>query len=440
VLVSVAGRPFLHCLSVLKHIGLKRLLSASKIARNSRAIHRDTPSPHAYIVPDMSAPETLAGTAESKPAKPPSERLLSLDIYRGLAVAGMILVDNPGSDDLAYGPIKHADWNGWTWADFIFPSFLFLVGISMVYSFAARLRRGESREQILWHAFKRGAIGLFVNASPIIGLDLHTWRFEGVTQRIALCYFAAAILVLWSNRRGVFIAMCACLFGYWALLRFAPVPGFGVPGRDIPFMDPDRNLAAWLDRKLFMGHLFDKTRDPEGLLGSIPATATTLIGVLTGYWLRSDKSPGAKAIRMLWVGILSLVAGEVWNLWFPINKNLWTSSFVLFSGGFALVFLALLYWMLEIRKWRGAWTMPILVFGMNAIAGFVADSLVYGPGYSFTVKGPNGPVTWHDAAQAKLVSLGASAANASLVYSLGAVLFCWILLWFLWRKQIFLKT
>ncbi len=143
---------------------------------------------------------------------------------------------------------------------------------------------------------------------------------------------------------------------------------------------------------------------------------------------------------MLCVGILGLVAGEVWNLWFPINKNLWTSSFVLFSGGFALVFLALLYWMLEIKKWRGAWTMPILVFGMNAIAGFVADSFVYGPGYSFTVKGPNGPVMWHDAAQARLVSLGASPANASLIYSLGAVLFCWILLWFLWRKRIFLKV
>ncbi len=158
-------------------------------------------------------------------------------------------------------------------------------------------------------------------------------------------------------------------------------------------MDPDRNLAAWLDRKLFMGHLFDKTRDPEGLVSTIPAIATTLIGVLTGYWLRSEQKSKAESIRMLWVGSLGLGAGEVWNLWFPINKNLWTSSFVLFSGGFALVFLAFLYWVLEIKRWRGVWTMPIFVFGMNAIAGFVADSFVYGPGYSFTVKGPNGPVS-----------------------------------------------
>ena len=396
----------------------------------------------------MSATETLPVPTESPKvasAKPYPARLMCLDVFRGLAVAGMIIVDNPGSDDKAYWAIKHAEWNGWSPADFIFPSFLFLVGVSMVFSFSARLRRGETRPQILWHAFKRSliliAIGLFVNASPIIGLDLHTWRFEGVTQRIALCYFAAAILVLWSNRRVQLIALAACLLGYWAILRFVPVPGFGMPGRDIPFMDPDKSIVAWLDRKLFMGHLYDQTRDPEGIISTIGAIATTLIGVLTGWWLRSERSRGAIAIRMLLFGILGLVAGEVWNVWFPINKHLWTSSFVLFAGGFSLAFLAFLYWILEIKQWRGAWTMPILVFGMNAIAGFVADSFVYGPGYTFTVKGANGTVlNWHDAAQARLLSLGPSPANASLMYSAVAVLFCWVLLWFLWRKKIFLKV
>jgi predicted acyltransferase len=383
--------------------------------------------------------------AKSENAQPQAERLMSLDIFRGLMVAGMILVDNPGSDEKAYWAIKHAEWNGWTTADFIFPAFLFLVGVSIVFSFAARLRRGESRGQILLHAFKRSliliAVGLFVNASPIIGVDLHAWRLEGVTQRIAVCYFVAAILVLWSDFRGQLIAIAVCLVGYWALMRFAPVPGLGVPGRDIPFMDPDKNIAAWLDRKLFMGHLFDQTRDPEGIISTIPAIATTLIGVLTGYWLRSNRTRGTIAMRTLLFGILGLVAGEVWNVWFPINKYIWTSSFVLFTGGVSLVFLAFLYWMVEIKRWRGAWTMPILVFGMNAIAGFVADSLVYGPGYSFTVKGADGTaVAWHDAAQARLMSLGANAANASLLYSLGALLFCWVLLWILWRKKIFLKV
>jgi predicted acyltransferase len=377
--------------------------------------------------------------------KAPSERLVSIDVYRGLAVAGMILVDNPGNDDLAYWPIKHAQWNGWTPADFIFPSFLFLVGVSMVFSFAARRQRGESRRQILSHVFKRCliliAVGLFVNVSPIIGVDLHAWRIYGVTQRIALCYLIAAILVLWSNRRTQAVVLAACLLGYWAIMRFVPVPGYGMPGRGFPFLDPDRNLVAWLDRKLLMGRLYNGTRDPEGLLSTIPAIGTTLMGVLTGHWLRSEKSPRAKVFTMLCAGILGFAAGLIWNLWFPINKNLWTSSFVLLTGGFALAFLALLYWVLEIKNWRGAWTMPILVFGMNSIAGFIADSFVYGPGYTLTVMGPNGVVmNWHEAAQAWLLTFGLSAANASLIYSVAAVTFCWMLLWVLWRKRIFLKV
>jgi predicted acyltransferase len=161
----------------------------------------------------MSSISPLAETAKVSPDysdQRPSQRLTCLDIFRGLAVAGMIVVDNPGSDGGAYAPIKHAEWNGWTAADFIFPSFLFLVGISMVFSFSKRLQRGDSRKQIMLHVVWRSlsliAIGLFVNASPIVGLDLHTWRFEGVTQRIALCYLAAAVLELWSGRRGQIIA------------------------------------------------------------------------------------------------------------------------------------------------------------------------------------------------------------------------------------------
>lgn len=393
-------------------------------------------------------PSTIAGPASGFSILTQAEtstRLLCLDVYRGLMVAAMIVVDNPGNDDGAYWPIMHAKWNGWTPADFIFPSFLVLVGISIVYSFTARLERGETRKRILFHAFKRSliliAIGLLVNASPIIGLELHTWRFEGVTQRIGICYFFAAILELWGGRRGQISALAACLVGYWALLRFVPVPGAGFPARDIPFMDQMQNLPAWLDRKLFMGHLYDGTRDPEGILHTIPAIGTTLIGVLTGHWLKTGKRAAKLIGGMALIGVLGLLGGLLWNRWFPINKNLWTSSFVLFSGGFALLFLSLLYWITEVKGWRGRWTMPILVFGMNAIAGFVADSLVYGPGYSFTAKGPTGAtMNWHEAAQAYLEAAGLSTANASLVYSLGAVLFCWLLLWLLWRRKIFLKV
>jgi predicted acyltransferase len=369
---------------------------------------------------------------------------MCLDIFRGLAVAGMIVVDNPGDDANAYWPIRHAEWNGWTPADFIFPSFLFLAGVSIAFSFSARLRDGESPRHILLHAIKRSliliVIGLFVNGFPLFHLS--DFRFEGVLQRIAICYLACAILFLRSGWRGHLAAIIACLLGYWALVRFVPVPGFGMPGRDIPFLDPNRNIVAWVDRKLFMGHLFDGTRDPEGILSTIPAIATTLTGVLTGQWLRSSRGPRTKAFALLCVGLLCLAFGRIWDVWFPINKNLWTSSFVVFSGGFALVVLSLLYWVLEIRNWRGWWTLPILVFGMNPIAGFVADSFVYGPAYSLTTRGPDGSaVSWLQYANAHLLSLtAASPQNASLLYSLGAALFCWVLLWMLWRKRVFLKV
>jgi predicted acyltransferase len=394
----------------------------------------------------MATSQAVASASTPNFDSPSSTRLISLDIFRGLAVAGMIIVDNPGSDEKAYWAIRHAEWNGWSPADFIFPSFLFLVGVSMVFSFHARLQRGESRGAILLHAFKRSliliAIGLIVNGMPFVGIDWHAYRFEGVLQRIAVCYFAAAVLVLWTGRRGQWIALAACLLGYWAMLRFAPVPGYGVPGRDIPFMDPDRNLVAWLDRYFFAGHLYNGTRDPEGILSNIPALGTTLIGVLSGYWLCAQNRQAAVKVRgLLLAGVAGLVAGQVWNYSFPINKNLWTSSFVLFSGGFSLAFLAALYWIIEIKQWRGWWTIPALVLGMNAIGGFVDDSLVYGPGYGFTVKNAVGArVPWHEAAQSVLESTGLSAANASLVYSLAALLFCWFLLWLLWRRRIFLKV
>ena len=370
-------------------------------------------------------------------------RLQSLDIYRGAAVAGMILVDNPGSDELAYGPIKHTVWNGWTPADLIFPSFLFIVGVSLVFSISAHLARGESRRRIFLQAIKRSliliAIGLFINAFPIF--DIRTWRIEGVLQRIAVCYLIAVALFLWSNTRGLVIAACACLIGYWLLVRFVPVPGFGVPGRDVPFLDPDGNIVAWLDRTLFPGRLYDGTRDPEGLLSNIPAVATCLAGVLTGLWLRSERAARSKVIWMLTAGLIAIAAGQLIDFWFPINKKMWTSSFVIFTAGFAAVFLAILYWIVEIRRWRGWWTMPFLVFGMNAIAAYVADALVYGPAYSFHVAGSDGNlIAWQQFAYAQLTKLPLSAAAASLVYSIAAVVFCWFLLWLLYRRKVFLKV
>src|SRR5208282_4065412 len=219
------------------------------------------------------------------------------------------------------------------------------------------------------------AIGLLLNGS-LVKFDLTTWRVYGVLQRIAVVYVMCAILALWFGRRMWIAKVIGCLAGYWILMRYVPVPGFGVPTHDIPLLDPDRNLAAWLDRKLLMGHLYEGTRDPEGVLSTIPAIASSLLGVLTGEWLRSNRTPLSKALWMLMFGVMGLAAGKFFNIWFPINKKLWTSSFVLFTAGFALVLLALCYWALDVRKLRGRWTMPVLVFGMNAIGAYVFSEVL----------------------------------------------------------------
>jgi predicted acyltransferase len=380
-------------------------------------------------------------TTDARPAHERASRLLSVDVFRGMAVAGMLLVDYPGDEAAGYWPIRHAPWNGWTPADLIFPSFVFLMGISIVLSFSARLQRGETRGQIALHAAKRSlilfAIGVFLNGAP--EFHLATWRIEGVVQRIAICYLVAGILFLWTDTRGVMTAAAVCLLGYWALMRLVPVPGIGMPGRNIPFLVPDRNLNDWIDRALFSGRLYNQTRDPEGILSTIPAVATALAGVLAGVWVRSERSSRAKAVGMLAMGAAGMAVGAIWSQWFPINKNLWTSSFVVYTAGFALVFLSLLYWIIEIRGWRGRWTMPFLVFGMNAIVAYGFDELLWAPLYYGHARAADGSVlAWQQYLNGQF-SKFANPANASLLFAVVTVLFCWALMWPLYRRRIFVK-
>jgi predicted acyltransferase len=361
-----------------------------------------------------------------------------VDVFRGIAVAGMLLVDYPGDEAAAYWPIRHAQWNGWTAADLIFPSFVFLIGISVVMSFSTRFKRGETRQQIALHAAKRSvilfALGVFLNGAP--EFHLANWRIEGVVQRIAICYLLASVLFLWTDTRGLIIAAVICLLGYWALMRLVPVPGLGLPGRDIPVLAPDQNLVDWIDRALFNGRLYNTTRDPEGVLSTIPAIATAIAGVLTGQWLRSERSARAKAVGMVAAGAAGLAVGLIWDRWFPINKNVWTSSFVVFTAGFALIFLALLYWIIEIRGCRGRCTVPFLVFGMNAIIAFCFDELLWAPLYYGHAKATDGKmIPWQQYLNGQLLKI-ASPANASLIFAFGTVLSVWVLLWLLYRKRI----
>ena len=390
-------------------------------------------------------PQPASASVEAKvPVR--GERIQSLDFFRGLTIALMILVNNNGDFRNTYWPFLHSEWNGWTPTDLVFPFFVFIVGVSMVYSFRSRLARGDSRGAILKHALKRAvilfAIGVFiVNSFPDHYNPAHI-RIYGVLQRIAICYLVAAVFVLWTDVEGKIAAIAVCLIGYWILMRYVPVPGFGVPTRDIPLLDPNRNWVAWLDRKLLMGHLYEGVRDPEGLLSTMPAIGTVLFGVLTGELLRSKVSALAKTAWMLILGVIGLAAGEFFNMWFPINKKLWTSSYVLFTAGFALVVLALCYWVLDVRKLRGRWTMPVLVFGMNAIAAYtLSEMLAAGLGSWILKLNVGTEVSMQDVIYHRLFAFGGlSTPNTSLAYALAFVLVCWIVMWVLWRKKIFLKV
>jgi len=373
------------------------------------------------------------------PSPSAASRSMSLDLFRGATIAGMILVNNAGDEPNSYWPLKHAEWNGWTPTDLVFPFFLFIVGVAMAFSFSSRLKRGESRPKLLGHVLWRGLVlfvlGIFLNGFPN-QYHLSSWRVYGVLQRIAMCYVISAILALWADWRGWMLMIVGCLVGYWILMRFVPVPGFGVPTHNIALLDPDRNLVAWLDRKLLAGHLYEGTRDPEGVLSTIPALATSLLGLLTGQWLRSARSAKSKAVGMALFGLTGVVAGKILNLGFPINKKLWTSSYVVFTAGLALLCLALCYWIVDIQKWRGMWTKLFLVFGMNAIAAYVFAELI---SHLLDHIHAGGGMSWQEFIYGHVFVPLASPANASLLYALAYVLVCWAAMWVLYRKGIFLK-
>ena len=379
-------------------------------------------------------------TGEVRAAREPKtdSRLLSLDLFRGATIAAMILVNNPGDEASAYWPLRHAQWNGWTPTDLIFPFFLFIVGVAMAFSFPARLQRGATRSALFSHVLWRGlvlfALGMFLNGFPN-HYQLDHWRVYGVLQRIAVCYMLVSFLELWTTTRMQALVALGCLVGYWLMMRYVGVPGFGVPTRDIPLLDPDRNLVAWLDRKLLMGHLYEGTRDPEGLLSTIPALATCLAGLLTGKWLRAATTPRRRALGLASAGVILLILAKIMAVWFPINKKLWTSSFVVFTAGAALLLLTLFYWLADARQHLGPWTRPLVVFGRNAILAYFFAEVIAHLLYR---------VSWHAIPLQELIyshsfARLARAPNASLLYAVAFVVFCWAVLAAFYRKRVFIK-
>jgi predicted acyltransferase len=371
----------------------------------------------------------------------PINRLVSLDVLRGITIAFMILVNNGKA--YPYPALEHSVWNGWTPTDLVFPTFLFLVGITIVFSFESRLSKGSSKSSLLFHTFRRALIlfllGLVVNGFPYFPLG--TLRIYGVLQRIALCFLISSILYLLDRRpASKVVIVVIALLGYWILMRWVPVPGYGLPGRDIPLFDPTRNWAAYLDRHIFPGRLYNGVRDPEGLLSTVPAVGTTLLGMLTGMWLRSKRNPALKAWGMLVAGVLGISLGLLWGHWFPINKNIWTSSFVLFTAGCSLVALAICYWAVDIKNWKNGWTYVWLVFGTNAITAYVFSELFATTLSKIPMHIGAAKVSLSTYVFLKCFAGIPSPHLASLGYSISFVVACFIPNFFLYRKKIFLKV
>lgn len=387
-------------------------------------------------------------SATSKP-----ERLVSLDVFRGLIIAGMILVTDPGTYSRVYWPLLHKDWNGWTPTDMIFPSFLFIVGVAITLSFRSRTARGETRGKLTRHLLRRSAVliflGLILNGFPFF--DLHRLRIPGVLQRIALCYLCGGLLYLatgksLSTAKRVYViggVTAGLIAGYWAILKLVPVPGFGA-GR----LDSLGNLGAYIDRAVFTTrHMWPYgttpgvgvTYDPEGLLSTLGALVNLLVGILAGEWLRSKNSGTKKAAGFAVAGLILLAAGIALNPLLPINKRIWTSTFALFSCGFSLVTFAVCYWVVDLGRLRG-WAMPVLVLGTNAIFAYALSNIITPITDVVHVHTANEALTLHEWGYQTLFLPWLSPINASLAYAILIVLINIAIVYPLYRKRIFLRV
>jgi predicted acyltransferase len=423
-------------------------------------------------VPPPSAP-TVA-EAPPRPVVAPSppatrERLLALDVFRGLTIAGMLLVNDPGNWGHIYPPLRHAEWHGWTPTDLIFPFFLFIVGVTTHLSISARRARGDDDAAIRRQILRRGALiflfGLLLNwfpffqwgtiagnASPSF-LDriverLEHLRIMGVLQRIGLAYAAAAFLTLRTSLKQQIATVGALLVGYWLAMTLLPVPDTGVPGA-VAIHTKSGHLAAWLDRVVLdwrrygLGnHLWagSVTWDPEGLLSTVPAIGTAMLGIMAGRWIGQPRPLAERLNGLFAAGALGMMAGLMWNWAFPINKGIWTSSYVVFTAGMAGVALATIMWIVDVHGWRG-WTKFFVIYGMNPIVAFVGSGMLARLLYSILKVDYAGErVSVVEAIYRTFVSWGLEPVNASLAFALCFVVLWFGILWVLYRQKIFLKV
>jgi predicted acyltransferase len=434
-------------------------------------------------------------------------RLVSLDVLRGMTIAGMILVNNPGNWDTIYAPLDHAEWHGCTPTDWVFPFFLFMVGVAIPLALGRRKDEGQPMGMIYRKIVLRSliifGIGLFLGLFPgfyfrdkanpliyfhytvmslfmvsiffrevwnqpqyqtpgyqryrklisyfalamaaimvVIGVwnyDLHTLRIPGVLQRIAVVYLASGLLFINFSPRALFWIAVGLLLGYWGVMTLIPVPG-GIA----PNLEPETNLGAWFDRLVFTtDHLWkqSKTWDPEGLFSTFPAIATGISGMLVGEWLRSKRSDYEKVSGLLAIGAILFAVSLLWNPLFPLNKKLWTSSYVLYTSGIAMLFLGVIYWLVDIKGWK-AWSKPFQIYGMNAMFAFILSGIVAKLlGFYKLPGGENGELQSLSAWLYKSFYITwLPPYNASLAYALSNVLFVFGACWILYRFRIFMKV
>lgn len=362
-------------------------------------------------------------------------RLVSLDAFRGFTIAAMVLVNNPGDWSHLYSQLAHAQWHGWTFTDWIFPFFLFIGGVSMAFSLGRLADAGADKPALLTKLAKRAGliflIGLVLNFIP--DFNLATLRIPGVLQRIALCTLLAAPLVVYVGWRGQLAWIAGLLALYSVLMLFVPVPGIGAG-----VLEPGKDFGSYIDRLLLDGHLWAqaKTWDPEGLLSTIPAVCSQLIGVLAGRWLLGAHARAEQTVWMLLAGLLLLWLGAILDVvLMPINKSLWTPSFCLFTSGWALILFSAFYWLLDansharIRNIAARWSTPFVIYGMNALFIFAFSALV-----------AKVLLPFHSTLYAPLVALDVAPVNSSLLYALlfNAAMFA--VAWFMWRKKWFVKV
>lgn len=413
--------------------------------------------------------QELRPGGHASPQPPARERLLSLDVFRGLTVAGMLLVNDPGSWAHIYPPLEHAAWNGWTLTDLIFPFFLFIVGITTYLSLSSRRARGDDERAIRAQIIRRGALiflfGFLINGFPYftwgdvagvadptllqrIADRLPHWRIMGVLQRIGVAYLVAALLTQRTTLKQQIGIIAGLLIGYWVVMTVLPVPGEGTIGA-LLLNEPSRTMAAWTDRLLLdwtrwgMGnHLWVNgvTWDPEGILSTIPAICTAMLGNLAGRWIGERRPLAERLAGMSAVGSIGMTVGLMWHWVFPINKSLWTSSYVIFTAGLAALSLATIMWIVDFQKVRG-WTTPFVIYGVNPIIAFVGSGVMARFIYSIakvTSDGRRIPLqAW---LYQTFFASWLGPVNASLAFALSFVLFWYGILYVLYRRNIILKV